>query len=323
MNRSVKARRLPQAGVWVLVLALALPPLQARAADEPLAAGVLRRPVPADTGWLVRAPAADKVAYQGVASFEDATMGRYGMLYPAPNLVGLLAAVVAHGVVSGAVQDKKRAAIREAADKVLAPYQPTLDTITHSTLLPQGLAKTRRGAGKTVVPAGEAETRQWLVETIPVYSMTQDQRALVLDNALVVRGPEAGAPVVYQNVVRVVSAPLPAGDDKPPVAGAWLADDGRLLKEVSADLFAESFDLMLGELAQGPQAQPAEDKPHKTVRYLEGGTVKMERATPVLERCDRAVLKTLRGWLMSVPRQLGVGEECAEAPADNKSAAAQ
>lgn len=321
MTRPVWTRRPTVAGVWVLALALALP-ASATAAEEPLAAGVLRRPVPAEATWLVRGPAADKVLYQGVASFEDANMGRYGMLYPAPNLVGFLAAIVAHGVVSGAVQDKKKAAIREAADKVLAPYQPTLDTITHAALLPQGLAKTRRGAAKTVVPPGDAETAQWLVETIPVFSMTQDQRALVLDNALVVRGPEAGAPVVYQNVVRVVSRPLPAGDEKSPVSGAWLAEDGKLLKDQSAELLAESFDLMLGELAEGVKPASAEERPHKTVRYVEGGSVKMERATPLVERCDRAVLKTLRGWLMSVPRQLGAGEECVEASVE-KTAAAQ
>jgi hypothetical protein len=311
-----------RASVWLLALGLALPAAGARAAEEPLAAGVLRRPVPADVGWLVRGPAAEKVVFQGVASFEGAAMGHYGVLYPAPNLVGFIAAVVAHGVVSGAVQDKKKAAIREEADRVLAPYQPTLDTITHATLLPQGLAKTRRGATKSVVPPGNAETRQWLVDTIPVYSMTQDQRALVLDNALVVRGPEAGAPVVYQNVVRVVSKPLPAGDDQSPVSSAWLAEDGRLLKDVSADLLAESFDLLLSELVDGPKASP-EEKPHKTVRYFEGGTVRMERAAPLAEGCDRAVLKTLRGWLMSVPRQPGLGEECAEAPAAKTAAAAQ
>lgn len=151
--------------------------------------------------------------------------------------------------------------------------------------------------------------------------MTQDQRALVLDNAMVVRGPEAGAPVVYQNVVRVVSKPLPAGDETSPVSSVWLAEDGKLLKDLSAELLAESFDLMLGELAEGVKPT-ADDRPHKTVRYAEGGSVKMERATPLVERCDRAVLKTLRGWLMSVPRHLGAGEECGEPPAE-KTASAQ
>lgn len=298
-----------QSVVWLLTWVLAFQGQNAMATEEDaLAAGVLKLPVPADASWLVRAPVTDRVAYQGVASFEDAGIGSHGFLYPAPNLVGLFAAIVAHGVVAGAMQDKKRTAIQETADKVLAPYQPTLERITHAVLLPQGLAKMRSGNVKAVTPSGSAETGQWLFETIPVYSMTQDQRALVLDNALLVRSPEAGAPVVYRNVVRVVAKPLPAPDDSSSIASIWLAEDGRLLKDLSAELLAESFELLLGDLAQA-QA-PAEDRPQKTVRYLEGGSLKMERAAPIAERCDRAVLKTLRGWLMSVPRQPAVGEEC-------------
>lgn len=300
-----------------LVLGLAWP--LAAAAAEPLALGVVARAVPIDGPWLVRTPAEQKVQYRGVASFEDAAIGQHGILYPAPNVIGLLAAIAVHGAISGSVQDKKLAAIREAADKVLVPYQPVLDKLSHATLLPPALAKATRGGAKRHAAEGEVGS-QWVIESAPVFSMTQDQRALVLDNAFIVRGPEKDAPVVYQNVVRVVTKPLPAGDEKSPVADTWLAEDGRRLREQSIELLGESIDLMFVELARGPVAP--EEREQKTVRYHEGGNVKMERASALIERCDRVVLKTLRGWLMSVPRLPAIGEECTEPPAGPKPAAA-
>jgi hypothetical protein len=43
------------------------------------------------------------------------------------------------------------------------------------------------------------------------------------------------------------------------------------------------------------------ESPHRTFRYPEGGVEKMERAQLVEAHCGRALLRTLRGWLMSVP----------------------
>ncbi|HEY0819942.1 MAG TPA: hypothetical protein VGD46_14255 [Rhizobacter sp.] len=291
----------------------------AASAAEPLGLGAVARPVPLDGPWLVRTPAEAKVQFRGLASFEDAAIGPHGMVYPAPNLIGFLAAIAVHGAISGSVQDKKQAAIREAADKVLVSYQPVLDTLSHTTLMPAALAKTARGGPKRHVAEGE-HAHQWVIESVPVFSMTQDQRALVLDNAFVVRAPEKDAPVVYRNVVRVVTRPLPAGDEKSPVSEAWLAEDGRRLREQSIELLGESIDLMFGELARGPGAP--EEREQKTVRYPEGGAIRMERASPLAERCDRVVLKTLRGWVMSVPRLQAIGTDCNEPESVPKSAVA-
>lgn len=311
MSTTHPTRRTAWRVTGCLLLGLAWP--FAAMPAEPLAMGVLTRTVPAEGPWLLRGPAAEKVEYHGVVSFDNAGIGSYGGFYPAPNLIGFLAAIAVHGAISSAAQDKKKAAIRETADKVLEPYQPVLDTILHAQLLPQALSKTSRHGSTSLASAGEV-TDRWLIEAVPVFSLTQDQRALVLDNALVVRGPEKDSPVVYQNVVRVVAKPLPGGDDSAPVSATWLADDGRRLREQSAELLTESLDLLFAELARGPGATDDPSR-QRTVRYFEGGIVKMERAAPLVERCDRAVLKTLRGWVMSVPRQPAIGEECAEAPA--------
>lgn len=287
----------------LLGAALALP----CCAADLVEAGVVSRVVPDQTDWLVRTPAEEKVGYRGVVSFDGAGLGGTGMMYPAPSLIGFFAAVVTHGVISSSMQDSKKSKIQAEADKVLVLYQPTLDTITHRELLLQGLAKARRGASKKPVQAGEAIGASWVIETAPIFSVTQDERALVIDNAITIRAPDAPDAVLYQNVVRVVSQPRPPADAASPLLAFWTANEGRMLKQESADLFAQSLDAVLVELAKGPEASPA---PHRTVRYLEGGLEKIERASLAEERCDRLVLKTLRGWLMSVPRQPGEALSC-------------
>jgi hypothetical protein len=39
----------------------------------------------------------------------------------------------------------------------------------------------------------------------------------------------------------------------------------------------------------------------RTYRYLQGGVERSERAQQVAGNCSRAVLRNLRGWLLSVP----------------------
>ncbi|MBC7956975.1 MAG: hypothetical protein H7Y33_14035, partial [Cytophagales bacterium] len=182
-----------------VALSLALLPL-AQGAEEGPAFGVVSRQVPDTTEWRVRAPADDKVVYRGIVSFDKASIGGMGILYPAPNLIGLFAAVLTHGLIADSAQEKKKAQIREEADKVLLPYQPVLEKIAQGPLVEQALAKTTRGGAKKLLGAAETAQGAWVIETAPVFSLTQDERALVLDNAVVVRSPETPSVVLYQNV---------------------------------------------------------------------------------------------------------------------------
>src|SRR6185436_12077332 len=91
----------------------------------------------------------------------------------------------------------------------------------------------------------------WVVESTPVFAMTQDQKAIVMENAVLVYAPGASA-ASYQNLVRVVSQPKPNADP----ADYWNANQGEKLKDESAILLAHSLDLALREATR---AQRAED----------------------------------------------------------------
>ena len=145
--------------------------------------------------------------------------------------------------------------------------------------------------------------------------MTQDRRALVLDNVVHIFSP-GSTTGAYAQTVRVISAPLPeptprtetteptrTAEDE--TVSLWLAMQGHRLTDESAALFAESLEIALEESLK---SAIGDKTPHQTFRYAEGGSERMERAQLVSERCGRRLIRTLRGWLMSIP-VAGAGSE--------------
>ena len=257
-------------------------------------------PVPSaiarDSGWAARLPAQDKIDYRGAVNFDAAGSGSGTMLYPAPGLAGFLVAVATHAVIVNSVRGNEKSKIQLEADKVLMPYQATLAGYDQRTLFQRALEKTTVGFSKGVLEAKALAGEAWVIESAPIFLMTQDQRALILENTVAVFAPGAVAPPAYQNVVRVVSVAEPGED----VAASWNADQGLRLKERSAELLARSFEIAI-VAAGAPAPDAAAAAAQRTFRYPEGSRERMERAQLVSTTCDRVVIRTLRGWLMSVP----------------------
>ncbi len=295
-----------------LLASLTLPhgaPARAAGAEAPVpvpVASVAPAPAP-QLAWGLRLPEQEQVAFKGVANFDQAGGQPAPMMYPAFGVAGFLAGVITHGVIVNAISNGKKTAIEEAADKVLLPYQEVLGAYKHSELMQQALAKTLVGQEKKLLASGEQLGSGWVVESVPVFSMTQDQSALVLDNTVVIYQPGNGAQAHYQNTVRVVSRAKEQAD----LPAFWTAAQGRQLKEECARLMAMSLDIGLGQAQQGGSPGNA---PFKTFRYLEGKNPMMERAQLVGEQCGRSLVKNLRGWLMSIPvGSAQPGEPCAGA----------
>lgn len=231
--------------------------------------------------WSIQLPVTDPVAFRGQPNFDGAGVGTGPMSYPAPNAAGFLAAVIVHGLINESVKREQKNKLQQEADRVLEPYRTVLARLTHAELA--------RGAQAMPEAQGEA----WQIESVPVFTMTQDQAALVLDNAVSVRRTGSAAPA-YQSVIRVVSIPL--SDAEP--AAYWSRDDGAMLRQVTSLLMRESMELAV---AMAAKPTPEGSGMAKTFRYLEGKAERVERATLVSEGCMRRVLLTLRETLLSVP----------------------
>jgi hypothetical protein len=254
----------------------------------------------------LRLPAADKVAFHGAVSFDKAGSAGGAMMYPAPGLAGLLAAVATHAIVSGSMRDAEKDRLRTEADKVLVPYQGFLGAYKHQELMQASLAHIKTGGAKQVVAqAATPAAGEIVIDSVPLFYLTQDHQALILDNAVSIKTADRAAP--YETTVRIVS------QERGGVAGpdVWLGDDAGMLKWESARMYAQALDIALADMANAGAAA----LPYKTVRYNEGATERMERGQLISESCDYLVLRTLRGNLMAVPRRAAPQAGCGAAAA--------
>lgn len=244
-----------------------------------------------DTGWTLQLPEDEKVVFKGVVDFDASGPSGASMMYPAPNAGGFLVSLVTHAIILESMKGKRKSAAQEAADKVLLPYQDIVQRYTYRELMQRVLDKNLLAEPVRLVGYTEKTETPRLIRSVPIFSLTQDQTALVLDNVISISQP--GAPA-YVNTIRVVSTAAAAGDLIP----YWTANQGENLKAVTTAMVADSLQIAL-KSAAGNLTTP--HNRYKTLRYYEGKTEKMERALLVSEQCDRLLIKTLRGWLMSVP----------------------
>jgi hypothetical protein len=236
-------------------------------------------------GWSVRLAAKQEVNYKGLP-LGDHGGAAQAMMYPAPNLVGLMAGIVAHGLVAASVRNGEKSDAEKAADKVIDPYRASLSGFTEGELGKAALAGAALD-GAPLLDTGDAAPGK-VLDVAPVFFLSQERDVLVLDNSIAV---SQGSGEPYRNLVRVVS--------RPRAPGSWEADGARALKTESAALLALSLDIALAQSVPAPTA----DKPaqQRTVRYTLGGKETFERAEILQEHCGRALIRNLRGWLMSVP----------------------
>jgi hypothetical protein len=239
---------------------------------------------------------------------DDTVAGQPGdMMYYGPPVAALVG-VFAHGVIESHMQAKEKKNKNSLSDVVLAPYRASLSHFTHAELMRRALDALGTQGAKSLVQISERPGAGWLIECSPEFFITQDARALVLRNSIVIRGPAAESPAAFKNVVEVVGeARGLVGRDS---ENTWMMEDGALLKSASVDLFRDSLTLALSE-QRGDFAVHA--AAFHTVRYTRGGAEKMERAQILRETSQRVVLKTLRGWIMSVPAAAET-PQAAEAP---------
>ncbi len=272
--------------------------------DQPVQYAPIR--IDNDHGLSLRLPKDENVVYRGVVSFDKAGLGQGAMLYPVPGAAGLLAAIITHGLISESAKNSQKEKIQLEADKVLEPYKDLLATFKYKDLMAQGLDKAVKPLNKRVIENAATAQSEWLVVSAPIFFMTQDRRAIVMDNTIAIYAKDAYSVPKYQNTIRVVSH----AKEESEAAEFWADQQGEKLKAESVVLFTQSLDIAMNEA----ESDTSKNNPaYKTVRYFEGGQEKMERAQLMKEGCKRNVIKTLRGGLMSVPAQANSApEKCAE-----------
>lgn len=276
-----------------IIISLLLTFRTAMAADTSSAQSVMERMAASKPTWFLKLPPDERVTYQGKANFDNAGNSSFNMLYPAPNAAGLLAAVITHGVLNESTKKTQKERIQADADKVLLGYKTILENFSNLELMKLALQFHPLGTSAKLVDGSYEQKDGLLIESKPVFSISPDHRAIVLDNEIVIHRPGKTHENAYRNSVTIVSSSNDVIDPQK----HWIVDDGKELKTESARLVAKSLDIAFRDLdaSNGPEI------PFRTVRYREGNIDKFERAQILDTQCGRLLIRTLRGSLMSVP----------------------
>jgi len=167
------------------------------------------------------------------------------MLYPAPNMVGFLAAVATHAILAGSQESAEKRAQREKADKVLEPLKPIIEVLHPKDLLTSFLSANNNGIIKKQhqidVPVSKCD---FLVSAESSFLVTQDKRSIIIETVIVIGHPDSKPE--FQNLIRVISPAKPAEN----IEQFWLDVSGKNLKEETQRLFNSSLDALIGEYAK-------------------------------------------------------------------------
>jgi|APEBP8051073352_1049397.scaffolds.fasta_scaffold01498_6 hypothetical protein len=297
----------PRARRWAVALAMGIggvvPTQDVIAMGTEAASGeqLIAAPASPSSPWALRVPRAGAVVFQGLASFDDAGVGNHFVLYPAPNVIGLVAAMVTHGALVESAKKENRERIQAASDAILAPYKAVLDGFSHEDLLRRALRKLPTGTIVNLVAYDSEPATDSVVDVAPAFSLTPDQRAIVLNIAITIGRRSVVDPAQFRSDVRIVSNTADTADPKT----FWNANDGEKLKDLSALLVAESLEIVFRAAAGGTPSNLAQER---TVRFMEGSAERIERAQVLENKCGRLLIRNLRGLLMSVPATVPSGE---------------
>lgn len=245
---------------------------------------------------------AQRPEFHGVLNKDGAGMSGGQILYPGgAGLVGLFAAVLTHAAVNSSVQSAEMKRLQTKADAVLLPYEQALQSLSSDDLL---LRTREEVAQRGLLPAAAS------LELRPVFLMTQDRRAVLMD-VVAQFSDGSGAPASTLGM-RVVSDPRTIQE-----TDEWAEADGSGLRRVGVALLTRAVQHLVQHFNGPRRADEANAPVERTVRFVQGGSQRMERAAVLEQRCGRALLRTLSNTLMSVPlaQAAPVDAGCEAAPA--------
>ncbi|MDB6060431.1 MAG: hypothetical protein JWM78_534 [Verrucomicrobiaceae bacterium] len=250
--------------------------------------------VSANSAFTLKLPSGLGVPYHGEINFDQGAQNSASFLYPAPNLVGFLAAIATHAAIVDSVNNGKKTDLQTNADKILVPYKSVVSGFSYDMLKEQSLIKISQNNQKIGTAIPSAEVDSWTLESVPVYIFSQDQKTLTLQNSVTVYFSNKSTAIVYQNLIKIISDPI---FEKNPVE-YWTQNEGEKLKNLSAELLAQSLKIATEEASKDPDIDVAT---YKTFHYYRGESEQIERGQLIANSCNRIVIRNLRGWIMSVP----------------------
>jgi len=248
--------------------------------------------MPHDLHLAVKIDGDKQVKFLGYTDFDDAGAKGGQIMYPGGNAGVFLVSVLTHSATVSSIKNSEKQRLQDKADEVLRPYSGNIKDLTTDKLINDGI-KAEPQVGELQLTSYEQKKQQdgWIIESSPVFFLTQDLSSIILQNPVIIYEKNNAAKPRYRNLVEIV---LHLPQDKS--AAPYLAENGRLA-DISASLFSSSLKLSI----QDAQQQLSKDGADKTFYYYVGKEKVFERGRLVHIDCEHMTIRTLHGWLKSVP----------------------
>jgi hypothetical protein len=260
---------------------------------SPLEVGVF--PVGELVNLVIPESDSPRVNYKGFANYDKATISGLGIDKAEIGGVGVFFAVLPEffaGVllVNNMILNAQNKSMQQEADKVLMPFNEAIKNFHNSELLTQAIVNIER---KNIVESNEGISN-WVMESTPVFFIIESKNTMVLYNSIRFYSNKAKDKLLYTNLIKVLSLPLNIQDLE--------------LTTTSIDLFSHSIEFAISDIENKLVVPSAEQE--QTISYNFAGKKRYERGILIAESCDRMFIRTLRGWIKSVPRVEPKSEPC-------------
>lgn len=239
------------------------------------------------------------ISFAGLANYDDLNAGgSEGVMYPGGHPAVFLVSVLAHAGTVEAIKESRRNAIEESANEVLLPYSSFLNQFTYQPLFERAaksLIDLESGSHHSgfVEDVSAVESGRWVMQSAPQFFMLQDSGALVLQNAIALYENAEKPKIVYRNVIEVISLPY-QGDDPEQF---WMEGGGERIANLSHELLIDSINIAIDDALK----TQVEEAKQQTFRFYQEGKKTYERGSLIAAQYDRITIRTLRGWIKSVP----------------------
>ncbi len=264
----------------------------------------------------------DNVPFSGYVDLDEfkkrhAVSGAY---YSGYDAVSFLATVLAHAATSKSMdRARMKKFIDESNEKALGQCAPILASFYTKELIEH--IDTSSETSDTILYTtnwAENDIPLGYIKSTPSFILTKEHDSIIVENSFIVTKHEEELKttknknrkaqkkkhdpnMLYKNKIIVI---MENRKDDP--GEVLIADNGAYLKELTKNLFSESFTLFQKDFTK--ESLELNNR-METIRFQIGSNFRVERGKVLERTCDRVIFQTLRGHIKSVPQNL---QECSD-----------
>jgi len=226
-----------------------------------------------------------QVVFRG--SYDSNNQIGYGsqLYHGGAGVAGFLAQIFTHSAINSGGRNSKLSESQKVADQVLLPFESVLKDFYQKELFSE--------ISQYSFNVKKNGTNQINIISKPIFFLSQNKKQIILKH-LVEAKLKNNKNFSYRNLVEYISDEYNQAD----IDNYFTANKGRHLKKQVKEMYLNSLEFIINDIKGAYKSSPKE----KSYRFKEGSNLRIERAKLVEEGQERALVRNLRGWLISFPK---------------------